>query len=81
MPVLNTRIGLHSHPAIVGIIGTQKRMNYTIMGDPVNLAARLEAINKDYQSKIIISEDVHNKIATRFLVRSLDVVAVKGKEN
>lgn len=75
-----TRIGLHEGCAIVGNIGTSKRMNYTIMGDAVNLASRLEGVNKTYQTSIVISEALANKIGNEFLLRPLDVVQVKGKK-
>lgn len=79
LPQFRTRIGIHEGNVIVGNIGTAERMNYTIMGDPVNLASRLESVNKSYKTKIIISAQVQEKVASRFLTRPLDIVAVKGK--
>ncbi len=78
-PVLNTRIGIHIGDAIVGNMGSSDRINYTAMGDAVNLAARLEGTNKFYHTNIIISEDTHKEIGDNCLVRPLDIVAVKGK--
>lgn len=80
-PPLNTRIGIHVGLVIVGNIGTDERMNYTVMGDSVNLASRLEGVNKAYRTQIIISEEVLEKLDHQFLVRPLDEVAIRGKEN
>lgn len=78
-PKLETRIGLHYGEAIVGNMGSTDRMNYTIIGDNVNLASRLEGINKYYGTKIIVSDAIYQIINRQFLMRPLDVVAVKGK--
>jgi len=76
-----TRFGLHSGEAIVGNIGTSERINYTVIGNVVNTAARLQALNKVYGTSIIISESVHEKIGPRFVTRPLDFIAVKGRVN
>ncbi|HPC38763.1 MAG TPA: adenylate/guanylate cyclase domain-containing protein [Exilispira sp.] len=78
-PSLNTRFGINTGEAIVGNIGYQERLNYTIIGDNVNLASRLEGLNKYYETRIIISENVYNVIKEDFEVRLLDNVIVKGK--
>jgi adenylate cyclase len=78
-PVLITRIGMHIGEVIVGNMGSTERMNYTALGDTVNLAARLEGVNKVYHTNIIISEEIYNEIGKRCLTRPLDVVTVKGK--
>ncbi len=77
--IFETRIGLHCGKTLVGNIGSSERINYTIIGDTVNLAARLESINKQYGTKIIISDAVNQKIGKNFKTRLLDNIAVKGK--
>lgn len=78
-PVFNTRIGLHLGDVIIGNIGSSERMNYTAIGDSVNLCSRLEGLNKYYGTQIIVSEDVFDRVKDSFLMRPLDRVAVKGK--
>ena len=78
-PEFFTRIGVNTGTVTVGNIGTYDRMNYTVMGDAVNITARLQETDKIYHTLIIISEDTYKKLKGQFLVRPLDVVAVKGK--
>ena len=75
----NIKIGLHYGNVIVGNIGSDERRNYTIIGDNVNLPARLETLSEKYGIKIIISEAVYQKALKRFLMRPIDIVQVKGK--
>jgi len=75
---LNTRIGINTGSMIVGNMGTQNRMDYTIMGHSVNLAARLEGVNKQYGTWILASEMSYNQTHGAFLGRSLDRVRVVG---
>ncbi len=78
-PRLHTRIGLATGEALVGNIVSHERMNYTVMGDVVNLAARLEGLNKLYGTTIAIAESTRRAAGDRIIARPLDVVAVKGR--
>jgi len=78
-PGFETRFGLHLDTALVGHFGAHDRMNYTAIGDAVNLGARLEGLNKQYGTTIIASERIVAAAGDRFEFRLLDLVAVKGK--
>jgi class 3 adenylate cyclase len=72
-------VGINSGEAIVGSLGSKQRNEYTAIGDPVNLAARLESVTKDYRVPIIISEYTYEHVKGRFPTHELDTVTVKGK--
>jgi adenylate cyclase len=76
---LQVGIGLNTGQVTVGNLGSQSFMDYTVIGDTVNLGARLESLNKVYGTSIIVSEFTANRIGTSFLLRELDLVRVKGK--
>ena len=77
MPLL-TRIGINTGDMVAGNMGTENKMNYTIMGNTVNVAARLEGVNKQYGTWIIASDDTIRETGGRILTRKLDRVRVVG---
>ncbi|MHC1752684.1 adenylate/guanylate cyclase domain-containing protein [Humidesulfovibrio sp.] len=78
LPVLRTRVGLHTGAAVVGNVGASDRMDYTALGANVNLASRLEGLNKFYATSILASGEVRAQARGQFLFRSVDVVVPKG---
>ena len=79
IPQLKVRMGLNSGPMVVGNMGSVQRMNYTIMGDAVNLAARLEGANKAFGSRMMISESTFKACEADIDARELDTIRVVGK--
>lgn len=78
-PALNIGIGLNTGRMTVGNMGSKSRMDYTLMGDEVNLGARLEGTNKIYGTVIIISESTYEAVKDKVIARELDLIRVKGK--
>lgn len=78
-PVLHIGVGINSGDMVVGNMGSQMRFDYTVMGDSVNLGSRLESINKEYGTSIIISEYTYEGVKDILACRELDSVRVKGK--
>lgn len=79
LPELKVRIGLNTGEAVVGNMGSEDRFDYTAMGDNVNLASRLESINKQYGTYLMISESTYQAVKEQMVCRELDLIRVKGK--
>jgi adenylate cyclase len=79
-PPYDTRFGLHVGDAVVGNIGSSDRMNYTALGATINLASRLEGLNKNYGTRVLVSAAVRDRAGHAFLFRRVDSIKPKGFE-
>jgi class 3 adenylate cyclase len=79
-PSLHLRIGLHCAEVLVGNVGSSERLSYTVMGDGVNVAARLEGINKNFGTTICISDSVVEAVGPDIVARPIRRVQVKGRK-
>ena len=80
-PMLHARLGVNTGRVLVGNLGSKRIMDYTVMGDHVNLASRLEGANKPYGTKIMVSEFTWDVVKDEMVGRELDRIRVKGKEH
>ena len=79
-PQIKMGIGMHTGEAIVGSIGSEEKMEYTAIGDTVNIAARLERVTRESKYPIIISESIYSKVHHQFKCVDLGVIDLKGRK-
>ena len=79
LPEIHIRIGINTGPVIVGNMGSSDLFDYTVLGDTVNLASRLEGANKEFKTSVMISDSVYEKVTGRAKTKPLGAIKVKGK--
>ena len=78
LPIV-TRLGVNTGEVISGTVGSGNRLSYTVLGDPVNVAARLEELNKDYGTRLLVSGNTVDALKEAYPLVRLGNVAIRGK--
>jgi class 3 adenylate cyclase len=76
---MHVRLGVHCADVVVGNIGSAERLSYTVMGDGVNIAARLEGLNKEFGTSVCISDALYQRVRDRVVARPIQRIAVRGR--
>lgn len=79
LPQLSFGVGIHTGDVVAGVMGSDRLMEFTVIGDPVNLAARVEALTRTHGVDILVTSDVQKTLDARFVVRAMPPAIVKGK--